>query len=168
MTDAALAATVQLTFTVEEQAAARAGRLYRAVAALDHTAIADVLGLPDAASAGHALIAGAADYQRLVAEAAGHLRHDAHISGTTLLVCTTAETFRVDPLEVTAGPDIGPAALAALSADVAHSRIGDVTALVMLAEQLPELAAAAGLVCRGMPSLETVLAHARDPALASP
>ena len=166
MTHAVLAATVQLTFTVEEAAAARAERLYRAIGALDRAAIAEVLDLSDAASGRSALRAGAADYQRLVAGAAGQLRHDAHIGGTSLLVCTAAETFRVDRPDVTAGQEIGTATMAALSADVAHSRIGDLAAFVMLAEELPDLGAAAGLVCRGMPSLGTVLAHADEPAQA--
>jgi hypothetical protein len=155
-------ATVQVSFTVEEAATASAERVRRVLASLDAAALAEPLGLSDAESAAGVLRTGAAVYAQLVDDAAGELRAHCHIGGTSLLVCTTGETFTAD---VPIGQPRDPEALAAaLSLDVADSLIGDLGAFLLLAAQMPDLAAAAGFVCLGMPSLDTIRSRALDPA----
>jgi hypothetical protein len=161
MTDTTTA-TVQVAFTVQERAAASEERVHRVLAGLDAAALAEPLGLPDAESAAAVLRSGAAVYAQLVDDAAGELRVHCHIGGTSLLVCTTGETFAAD---VPIGQPRDPEALAeALSLDVAGSLIGDLGAFLLLAAQLPELAAAAGFVCLGMPPLATIRSHASETA----
>ena len=152
--------TVQVSFTVEEVATASEEGVRRVLASLDAAALAEPLGLSDAESAAGVLRTGAAVYAQLVDDAAGELRAHCHIGGTSLLVCTTGETFTAD---VPIGQQRDPEALAAaLSLDVADSLIGDLGAFLLLAAQIPDLAAAAGFVCLGMPSLDTIRSYALD------
>jgi hypothetical protein len=165
MSDIPTTTTVQVAFTVDESAICGEEQVRRVLSTLDMAALAEPLGQPDAETAGWAMRTGAAVYARVVAEAAGELRTHSHIGGTSLLVCTTGETFAAD---VPIGQECEPEELvAALSPEVAESLIGDLGAFLLLAEHTPELAAAAGFVCLGMPSLGTIRAHATPPEAAA-
>jgi hypothetical protein len=152
-------AVVQIAFTVDEELVPARPELLRMLDLLDMDELARAFDTPDAETARAGLRRGATIYDRLITDAADELRTHCHVEGTSLLVCTASEAF-LSAVQ-TDGFDED-----ALDRDVAASWIGDLGVFLVLLEQVPALGAPAGLVCLGMPSLDTIVAYASTESLA--
>lgn len=150
MTTTVESAVVQIAFTVDEDALPGEPELLGMLDLLDLSEVARAFDAPDADAARDGLRLGAQVYHRLIADAVGELRSHCHIAGTSLLVCTASDAF----LRAADTDD------AVLGAEVAQSWIGDLGVFLVLLDQVPALGSPAGLVCLGMPSLDTIQAYA--------
>ena len=157
MTTTVESTVVQIAFTVDEELLPGEPELLGMLDLLDMGEVARSFDAPDADAARAGLRRGAQAYHRLITDASGELRTHCHIAGTSLLVCTASDAF----LWAGDTDDDG------LDAQVAQTWLGDLGVLLVLLEQVPALGSPAGLVCLGMPSLDTIRAYASDEAPAA-
>lgn len=152
------AITVQIAFAADETLRPELAHLLSMIDDLDRHGLASALDVPDAEEARVILRLGARTYHQMLEDAVGELREHSQIDGTSLLVCVASETFySAEELDDEA-----------LHSAVADHWLGYLGTFLALLDQVPALGGPAGLVCTGMPGLDTVRAYAvRDEQLSS-